>query len=144
MIELSHANVSCAMCMPKSLYLIDISMNRIPQTNYQLLELYNNITQSQNISLNKIQCVEKELVRLGLRDQWDSRAEKELVLSRVNLGFLKNCKSIHNRKFYHILFYHPKKSLYQLFNTILPYIQHPNFYFLILLIKIIYLHIKIY
>ena len=36
-----------------------------------------------------------------------------------------------------------KKLLYQLHNTILQYIQHPNFYFPILLIKIIFLHNKI-
>ena len=40
-------------------------------------------------------------------------------------------KSIQIRKFYLILFYHPKRSLYQLYNTILQYCQHPNFYFTI-------------
>ena len=34
-------------------------------------------------------------------------------------------------------------TLYQLYHTILQYIQHLNFYFLILLIKIIFLHNKI-
>ena len=52
-------------------------------------------------------------------------------------------KSIHSQKFYPILFYHLKKPLYQLYNTILQYSQHPNFYFPILLIKIIFLHNKI-
>ena len=55
----------------------------------------------------------------------------------------QECKSIHIQEFYPILFYHPKKLLYQLHNTILQYIQHLNFYFLILLIKIIFLHNKI-
>ena len=41
------------------------------------------------------------------------------------------------------LFNHLIKLLYQLNNTILQYIQHPNFYFPILLIKIIFLHNKI-
>ena len=46
--------------------------------------------------------------------------------------------SIRIRKCYPILFYHLKKLLYQLYNTILQYTQHRNFYFLILLNKIIY------
>ena len=54
------------------------------------------------------------------------------------------CQSIHIRKSYPILFYHLKNLLYQLYNTILQYTQHLNFYFSILLIKIIYLHNKIY
>ena len=53
-------------------------------------------------------------------------------------------KSIHICKFYLILFYHLKTLLYQLYNIILQYTQHPNFYFPILLIKIIYLYNKIY
>ena len=39
--------------------------------------------------------------------------------------------------------YHLKKLFCQLYNIILQYIQHPNFYFPILLIKIIFLHNKI-
>ena len=35
-------------------------------------------------------------------------------------------------------------TLYQLYHTILQYTQHPNFYFPILLIKIIFLHNKIH
>ena len=54
-----------------------------------------------------------------------------------------NYSSIHNGSCHPILFYHPKKLLYQLYNIILQYTQHPNFYFIILLIKIIYLHNKI-
>ena len=57
------------------------------------------------------------------------------VISRV-------LRSIHNKKCYPILFYHLKKLLYQLYHTILQHIQRPNFYFPILLIKIIYLHNK--
>ena len=53
-------------------------------------------------------------------------------------------KSIHNRFSYLILFYHPKKLFYQLYHTILQYTQYPNFYFPILLIKIIFLHNKIH
>ena len=41
------------------------------------------------------------------------------------------------------LIYHPKKLLYPLYHTILQYLSIPNFYFPILLIKIIYLHNKI-
>ena len=37
-------------------------------------------------------------------------------------------KSIHNEKCHHILFYHPKKLLYQLYHTILQYTQHPISY----------------
>ena len=54
------------------------------------------------------------------------------------------CQSIHICKSYPILFYHLKNLLYQLYNTILQYTQHLNFYFSILLIKIIYLHNKIF
>ena len=53
-------------------------------------------------------------------------------------------KSIPIRIFYPMLFYHPKKPHYQLYNTILLYSQHLNFYFSILLIKIIFLSNKIY
>ena len=52
-------------------------------------------------------------------------------------------KSIHSQKFHPILFYHLKKLLCQLYNTILQYTHHPNFYFPILLIKIIFIHNKI-
>ena len=61
----------------------------------------------------------------------------------TNLKMLNFRKSNRIKKFYFILFYHFKKSLYQLYKTILQYIQHPNFYFPILLIKIIFLHNKI-
>ena len=47
-------------------------------------------------------------------------------------------KSILIRKFYPILFYHLKKSLYQLYHIILQYTKHPNFCFIIQHIKIIY------
>ena len=49
----------------------------------------------------------------------------------------RDCKSICIQKFYLIPFYYSKKLLYQPYNTILQYIQHPNSYFPILLIKII-------
>ena len=49
-----------------------------------------------------------------------------------------HAKSIRIRKCYSILFYHLKKLLYQLYHTILQHSQHSNFYFPILLIKIIY------
>ena len=52
-------------------------------------------------------------------------------------------KSIHIWEFYNILFYHFKKSLYQLYNMILQYSQHPNFYFTIQHIKIIFIRNKI-
>ena len=45
---------------------------------------------------------------------------------------------------YPILFCRSKKLFYQLYHTILQYTQHPNFYFPILLIKIIFLHNKIH
>ena len=46
-------------------------------------------------------------------------------------------------KIHPILFYHLKKLFYHLYYTILQHTQHPNFYFLIQHIKIIYLHNKI-
>ena len=46
-------------------------------------------------------------------------------------------KSIYNGLCHLILIYHPKKLLYQLYNTILQFTQHSNFYFTILHIKII-------
>ena len=52
-------------------------------------------------------------------------------------------QSIYIRISYLILFYHLKKLLHQLYHTILQYTQHHNFYFPILLIKIISLHNKI-
>ena len=58
-------------------------------------------------------------------------------------GKLTGIKSIHIPKFYPIRFYHPKNLLYQLYHTILQYSQHPNFYFTIQHIKIIFLHNKI-
>ena len=61
----------------------------------------------------------------------------------TNLKVLNLRKSNRIMKFYFILFYHFKKSLCQLYKIILQYIQHPNFYFPILLIKIIFLHNKI-
>ena len=62
---------------------------------------------------------------------------------KVFCTILYYVKSIHSRFCYLILFYHPKKLLYQLYHIILQYTQHPNFYFPILLIKIIFLHNKI-
>ena len=59
-----------------------------------------------------------------------------------NLNNFLICQSICILLFYHILFYHIKKSLYQLYHTILQYSQHPNFYFTIQHIKIIFLHDK--
>ena len=56
---------------------------------------------------------------------------------------LASNRNIRIRKCNLILFYHLKKLLYQLHNTILQFIQHSNFYFFILLIKIIFLLIKI-
>ena len=52
---------------------------------------------------------------------------------------MPNSQSIHISKFYHILFYHPKKLIYQLYHTILQYSQYLNFYFTIQHNKIIYL-----
>ena len=48
-------------------------------------------------------------------------------------------KSIHNWKCHLILVYHFKKLFYQLYHTILQHTQHSNFYFPILLVKIIYI-----
>ena len=59
------------------------------------------------------------------------------------LDFSVEDKSIHIWEFYPILFYHLKKSFYNLYHTILQYSQHPNFYFTIQHIKIIFLHNKI-
>ena len=72
-----------------------------------------------------------------LQLRWDN-----LNISLIDVNMLS--KSIHIRECYSILFYHFKKSLYQLYITIFQYTQHPNFYFSILLIKILYLHHKIY
>ena len=47
--------------------------------------------------------------------------------------------SIHIHNFHLILFYHLKKLFYQLYYIILQHNQHSNFYFPILLIKIIYI-----
>ena len=74
---------------------------------------------------------------LLLQLRWDN-----LNISLIDVNMLS--KSIHIRECYSILFYHFKKSLYQLYITIFQYTQHPNFYFSILLIKILYLHHKIY
>ena len=52
-------------------------------------------------------------------------------------------KSILIWKFYPILFYHLKKSLYQLYHIILQYTKHLNFCFIIQHIKIIYPYNKI-
>ena len=65
------------------------------------------------------------------------------IILRGNEWFEGFSKSIHIQISYLILFYHPKKLFYQLYHTILQYTQHPNFYFSILLIKIIFLHNKI-
>ena len=54
-----------------------------------------------------------------------------------------NIYSIYIPKFYYILFYHLKKVFYQLYYTILQYSHHPNFYFTIQHIKIIFLPNKI-
>ena len=67
-----------------------------------------------------------------------------LVLLQKGKVLHLSLKARHIRKFYPILFYHPEKPLYQLYNTVLQYSQHLNFYFPILLIKIIYLHNKLY
>ena len=52
---------------------------------------------------------------------------------------ISNRETLNNsNQFCHlILFYHSKKLLYQLYNTILQYTQHPNFYFYLQYIKII-------
>ena len=65
------------------------------------------------------------------------------IINTTHLLIILLTQSIHSQKFYHILFYHLKKLLYQLYNIILQYTQHSNFYFTILRIKIIYLHNKI-
>ena len=58
-------------------------------------------------------------------------------------GMLSLLEHLHQRMLlYRIL--PSQKSLYQLYNTIFQYTQHPSFYFSILLIKIIYLQNKIY
>ena len=72
-----------------------------------------------------------------LQLRWDN-----LNISLIDVNMLS--KSIHIRECYSILFYHSKKSFYQLYNTIFQYTQNLNFYFSIILIKIIYLHNKIY
>ena len=59
-------------------------------------------------------------------------------------GVLWTLNSIHNWFLYLILFYYLKKLFYQLYHIILQYIQYLNFYFSILLIKIIFLHNKIH
>ena len=52
-------------------------------------------------------------------------------------------ESIRIQYLHKIIFYHLKKLLYYLYHIILQHTQHPNFYFPILLIKIIYLPNKI-
>ena len=52
-------------------------------------------------------------------------------------------ESIRIQYLHKIIFYHFKKLLYYLYHIILQHTQHPNFYFPILLIKIIYLPNKI-
>ena len=53
-------------------------------------------------------------------------------------------KHISSSKFQFYFILPSQKTTLSLYYTILQYLQHPNFYFPILLIKIIYLHNKIY
>ena len=70
--------------------------------------------------------------------RWKSTLNYAPISKFHSLRFLFSSSSIHIQKCYHILFYHPKKLLHQLYHIILQYTQHLNFYFPIQLIKIIY------
>ena len=52
-------------------------------------------------------------------------------------------KSIHNRKCHHILFYHLKKLLYQLYYIILQYTQHPKTLLFYHFIKILFFNLSL-
>ena len=52
-----------------------------------------------------------------------------LPRNAVDLRNIWTLKSIHIKKYYSILFYRPKKLLYQLYHTILQYFQHPKILF---------------
>ena len=63
-------------------------------------------------------------------------------ISLVYIINFKLLEHLHSKILLHPIL-HSKKSLYQLYYTILQYSQHPNFYFTIRYIKIIFLHNKI-